>query len=148
MPAYETRLKVRFSQVDYAGIMFYPRFFENFHAVFEDMFTEHLGVPYTHVLRDRRLGFPTVSISTDFRRPFRFGEDMLLKLDVVKLGNTSITFRYRGFHEGAAEASVEARGTVVVLDLDTFETIAIPDDIREVLQGLAAEDLAPSPRAP
>ncbi len=141
MPAYETRLKVRFSQVDYAGIMFYPRFFENFHAVFEDMFTDRLGVPYTHVLRDRRIGFPTVSISTDFRKPFRFGEDMALKLDVVKLGNTSITFRYRGFHEGQAEASVEAHGTVVVLDLDSFETMPIPDDIRAVLEGLRAEDV-------
>ena len=41
MAAYETTLPVRFGQVDYAGIMFYPRFFENFHAVFVDMFGKY-----------------------------------------------------------------------------------------------------------
>ena len=82
MGAYETTLPVRFGQVDYAGIMFYPRFFENFHAVFEDMFSDRLGVPYMSILKDRRIGFPTVHIETDFVKPFRFGEHLgLITLD-------------------------------------------------------------------
>ncbi|MCB9898778.1 MAG: acyl-CoA thioesterase [Planctomycetes bacterium] len=143
MAAYETVLPVRFGQVDYAGIMFYPRFFENFHAVFEDMFGERLGVPYMSILTDRCLGFPTVSITTDFRRPFRFGEPMRLRLDVVALGRSSITFRYRGFNGDEQTPSVEARGTVVVIDLDTFETLPIPDDIRAVCEDLRADEGVP-----
>src|SRR5262249_39487794 len=69
MPAFEVTLPVRFGQVDYAGIMYYPRFFDNFHTVFEDMFTTRLGVPYMSILRDRRIGFPMVHMETDFRRP-------------------------------------------------------------------------------
>jgi len=138
MPAYEVTLPVRFGQVDYAGIMFYPRFFENFHTVFEDMFSRKLGVPYVSILKDRRIGFPTVRIETDFRRPFRFGEPMRLVLDVARLGRSSITFRYRGFNGGEAEPSVEALGTVVVIDLDSFETLEIPPDIRAVLEDLRA----------
>ena len=102
MGTHEVVLPVRFGQVDYAGIMFYPRFFENFHTVFEDMFSERLGVPYDSILRDRRIGFPTVRIETDFRKPFRFGEPMRLALDVLKLGRSSITFRYRGFNGDGA----------------------------------------------
>lgn len=141
MGSYETRLKVRFGQVDYAGIMYYPRFFENFHAVFEDMFTERLGVPYTDLLKVRRIGFPTVHIETDFSKPFRFGETMRLVLDVVKLGRTSIVFRYRGYNVDDPDdaPSVEARGTVVTLDLDSFETLEIPADIRAVLEDLTAD---------
>lgn len=137
---HEVVLPVRFGQVDYAGIMFYPRFFENFHTVFEDMFSERLGVPYDSILRDRRIGFPTVRIETDFRKPFRFGEPMRLALDVLKLGRSSITFRYRGFNGDADEPSVEAVGTVVVLHLDRFETLPIPDDIRGALEGLLVGD--------
>lgn len=136
MAAYETVLPVRFGQVDYAGIMFYPRFFENFHTVFEDMFSARLGTPYMSILKDRRLGFPTVHIETDFRRPFRFGEPMRLLLDVVRIGRSSTTFRYRGFNGDEDTPSVEARGTVVVIDLDTFETLEIPPDIRAVLEDL------------
>jgi 4-hydroxybenzoyl-CoA thioesterase len=135
---YEITLPVRFSQVDYAGIMFYPRFFENFHTVFEDMFSAKLGVPYMSILKDRRIGFPTVRIETDFRRPFRFGEPMRLVLDVVKSGRSSITFRYRGYNGSEPEPSVEAIGTVVVIDLDTFEALPIPEDIQAVLDDLAA----------
>lgn len=140
MGTHEVVLPVRFGQVDYAGIMFYPRFFENFHTVFEDMFSARMGVPYDSILRDRRIGFPTVRIETDFRRPFRFGEPMRLVLDVLKLGNSSITFRYRGFNGDEAEPSVQAIGTVVVLHLDRFETLPIPDDIRAVLAELIVED--------
>jgi len=136
--AFETTLPVRFGQVDYAGIMFYPRFFDNFHAAFEDMFGERLGVPYMSILTDRRIGFPTVSISTDFKKPFRFGEPMRLVVDVLRIGTSSATLRYRGFDGDSDEVSVEAHGTIVVIDLDTFETMPIPDDIRAVLEDLAA----------
>ena len=137
MSAYETTLTVRFGQVDYAGIMFYPRFFDNFHAVFEDMFGERLGVPYMSILKDRRIGFPTVHIETDFRRPFRFGEPMRLVLDVQHIGRSSIGFRYRGFNGDDDEPSVQAIATVVTIDLDTFNTLEIPPDIRAVLEDLS-----------
>lgn len=138
MGAYEVTLPVRFGQVDYAGIMYYPRFFENFHTVFEDMFSKRLGVPYMSILKDRRIGFPTVRIETDFSRPFRFGEPMRLQIDVMRIGRSSITFRYRGFNGDSPEVSVEALGTVVVIHLDTFKTLEIPPDIRAVLEDLRA----------
>jgi len=136
MAAFETVMPVRFGQVDYAGIMYYPRFFDNFHAVFEDMFGERLGVPYMSLLRERRVGFPTVHIETDFRKAFRFGEPMRLRISVEHIGTSSIHFRYRGFHGDATEPSVEARAVVVVLDLDSFEKLPIPPDILAVLEGL------------
>lgn len=136
MPAYEVVLPVRFGQVDYAGIMFYPRFFDNFHAVFEDMFGALLGVPYMSILKDRRLGFPTVTISTEFRRPFRFGEPMRLRITCTRLGRSSIEFLYRGYNGGEAEPSVEARGTVVTVDLDTLQPVETPPDIRAALATL------------
>jgi 4-hydroxybenzoyl-CoA thioesterase len=78
-----------------------------------------------------------VHIETDFRRPFRFGEPMRLRLSVTRIGRSSITFRYRGHAGDDSEASVEAVATVVTIDLDSFESIEIPADIRAVLEGLS-----------
>ena len=136
MAAFETVIPVRFGDVDYAGIMYYPRFFQNFHAVFEDMFGARLGVPYMSILKDRRIGFPMVKISTDFRRPFRFGEPMRLRIECTRIGNSSVDFLYRGFNGQAAEPSVEAKATVVTVNLDTLQPIAIPPDILAVLRDL------------
>ena len=63
---------------------------------------------------------------------------MRLVLDVTRIGGSSVDFRYRGFHGDADEPSVTAKGTVVVIHLDTFETLPIPDDILAVLRDLQA----------
>jgi 4-hydroxybenzoyl-CoA thioesterase len=136
MPAFETVIPVRFGHVDYAGIMFYPRFFDNFHAVFEDMFGKRLGVPYMSILKDRRIGFPTVRIDTQFHKPFRFGEPMRLRIACTRVGRSSIEFHYRAFNGDEREPSAEARGTVVTVNLDTLAPIDIPPDIRAVLADL------------
>lgn len=136
MAAFETVIPVRFGDVDYAGIMYYPRFFQNFHAVFEDMFGARLGVPYMSILKERRIGFPMVKIATDFRQPFRFGDPMRLRIECTRIGNSSIDFLYRGFNGKAAEPSVEAKATVVTVNLDTLAPIPIPPDILGVLRDL------------
>jgi 4-hydroxybenzoyl-CoA thioesterase len=136
MAAYETVIPVRFGHVDYAGIMYYPRFFDNFHAVFEDMFGDRLGVSYMAILKDRRIGFPMVKIETEFRKPFRFGEPMRLRLTCTRVGRSSIDFHYRGFNGAETEPSVEARSTVVTVNLDTLVAIETPPDIRAVLRDL------------
>jgi 4-hydroxybenzoyl-CoA thioesterase len=134
--AFELTLPVRFGQVDSAGIMFYPRFFENFHAVFEDMFGARLGRPYVTILTERRLGLPMVHLETDFLKPFRFGDPMRLVLDVTRIGRTSVTFRYRAFNGAQPEPSVQALGTVALIDLDSFAAVPFPPDILAVLRDL------------
>lgn len=141
MGGYEATYPVRFGQVDAAGIMFYPRFFERFHAVFEDMFTELLGVPYMALLTERRIGFPTVSIETTFDRPFRFGDPMRLVIDVLDVGRTSIRFRYRAYNGDEATPSAFARATVVVVAMDTLAPLPVPDDVRAVLDAIRADDV-------
>ena len=136
MPAFETVIPVRFGHVDYAGIMYYPRFFDNFHAVFEDMFSKRLGLPYMSILQDRRIGFPMVKIETEFKKPFRFGEPMRLRIECTRVGRSSIDFLYRGFNGQEAEPSVEARATVVTVNLDSLAPIEIPPDILAVLRAL------------
>ena len=136
MAAFETVIPVRFGDVDYAGIMYYPRFFQNFHAVFEDMFGQRLGVPYMSILKERRIGFPMVKIETEFRKPFRFGDPMRLRIACTRVGKSSIDFVYHGHNGAEKEPSVEARATVVTVNLDTLAPIAIPPDILAVLRAL------------
>ena len=136
MAAFETVIPVRFGHVDYAGIMYYPQFFRNFHAVFEDMFGDRLGVPYMSILKERRIGFPMVKIATEFRKPFRFGEPMRLRISCTRVGKSSIDFLYRAHNGAQAEPSTEARATVVTVNLDTLAPIEIPPDILAVLRAL------------
>ena len=60
MASYVTNLKVRFGDIDHAGIVYYPRISNYFHVAFEEFFSDRVGLPYHELLDERRLGFPAV----------------------------------------------------------------------------------------
>src|SRR5262249_15155860 len=92
---YVQRITVRFNEVDYARIVYYPRLFSYCHWVFEDFFGRELGIPYAEVLTKRRVGFPVVSAKADFRSPLRFGDICRVEMEAAQIGRKSLTTRYR-----------------------------------------------------
>lgn len=91
MPKFRRVHKLRFSQTDYAGIMFYPRYFELLNAVVEDWFAEELGAPFHELLDKSKIATPLAVIETEFRAPFRLGDQLAFELSVDRLGAKSVT---------------------------------------------------------
>ena len=130
---------VRFSDVDHAGIVYFPRFFHMFHTAFEELWRARLGArAYVDLLDRDRIGFPAVHADCDFKAPLRFGDTAEIELSVVRLGGTSITFRYRIYRGGDAERPLCAEGRVVcaVVDLARFVSVAIPERVLALLADL------------
>jgi 4-hydroxybenzoyl-CoA thioesterase len=135
--AFRTSIPVRFGDVDHAGIVYYPRYFIYYHEAFEDFFN-HNGHPYNEVLDRRRIGFPTVHIETDYSAPLRYGDALDLELTVSRVGTKSATFRYTGYrHRDGVQACV-ADITVACVNLDSFEAMPFPDDLRALFARIAA----------
>lgn len=128
--AYESRLVVRFDDVDYAQIVYFPRIFGYCHWVFEDFFRSEVGVPYAEMLRDRRIGYPTVHAESDFKAPMRFGDPIRLVMDTLKLGTRSITNRYRLYHETKRTLCAEIQLVTVAISMDSYQSVEIPEDVR------------------
>jgi len=131
---------VRFSDIDHAGIVYYPRFFHLFHLAFEELWRERLGPrAYAQLLDTDRVGFPAVKADCEFVAPLRFGDTAEIEIAVTRFGDTSITFRY-DVHRAADDRPkiLCARGHVVcaVVDLARFVAIAIPERIRALLADL------------
>ena len=68
---------IRFGEIDQAGIVYYPRFFNYYHQTFEDWFEYELGVSYAKVLKEERMGFPIVKIHSEFFKPLHFGDKIV-----------------------------------------------------------------------
>ncbi len=131
---FKKQIKVRFSDTDPAGVMYFPRFLDSFHGVFEDWFDEDLKMPYRWMLEDTRVGFPTVSVDVDYRGPFRFGETMEVELSVTEVGDRSFACTYRARLSGADRVLVRAVMTVATVDLDKFQSVPIPNKLRQALE--------------
>ncbi|MCU0724946.1 MAG: acyl-CoA thioesterase [Planctomycetes bacterium] len=140
MGAYETVVKVRFGDIDHAGIVFYPRISEYFHVTFEEFFADRVRLPYHELFDIRRLGLPTVRTEIDYRESLRFGDVARVEFGVLGLGRCSVTTRYRIRKKPAGPVCVDARVTVVCVDMETFRPVPVPDDLREVFLAHRVED--------
>ncbi len=129
---YRARIPVRFSEIDRAGIVYYPRFFHYFHIAFEEFFADHVGVPYHEMIDGRRLGFPTVHVECDYRVPLAFGDVLRVEVSVARVGSSSVDFRYRIRRGRSARVAAEAVVTVVCVDMDTFRPMPVPAFCRRV----------------
>jgi len=124
--AYRSLQKIRFGDIDHAGIVYYPRFLHYFHVALEEFFGQALGIDYPILIDEHRIGLPTVHLETDFRRPLRYGDQIDVEVTVLKIGKSSITFGYRVFKPGEEEVLIEGHNVAVCLDMDTFKKRDVP----------------------
>lgn len=128
---FEREQLIRFSHCDPAAIVFFPRYFVMFNNLVEDWFDDGLKLGYAHVVNERRIGLPTVSIRCDFQRPSRMGERVHLNLAVDRLGRSSISLALECRH--GDEVRLRAQQVIVTQSLDSGRAIEIPPDIRAAL---------------
>lgn len=102
--------KIRFQHIDYAGIVFYPRFFEMLNCLVEDWFEEALNRPFSKMHETN--GIPTVDLKVQFKNPARLGEILTKKLWVKNLGGASILCGFQ-FENEQGKTVLEGEVTLV-----------------------------------
>jgi 4-hydroxybenzoyl-CoA thioesterase len=108
--AFTKQEKIRFKHVDYAGIVFYPRFLEMLNDLVEDWFEEALERPFSKMHETN--GIPTVDLKVQFKKPARLGEVLTKKLWVMHLGEASVTCGFR-FEDENGKTCLEGEVTLV-----------------------------------
>lgn len=133
--AFEMRTRVRFADVDPAGIVFYPRYFEMLNAAVEDWFASDLGMDFATLHLRRRIGVPTVRLECDFLAPCGLGDLLTVTITPTHVGRSSCAVAYR--ISGGGTDRVRAAATLVCMDLDSQKSMPWPEPLRARLaQGL------------
>ncbi|MES2412074.1 MAG: acyl-CoA thioesterase [Bacteroidota bacterium] len=124
--------KIRFKHVDYAGIVFYPRFLEMLNDLVEDWFEEALDRPFSKIHETN--GIPTVDLKVQFKKAARLGEILTKKLWVINLGGASVNCGFR-FEDENGKTCLEGEVTLVNVaiadDRNNIKAEAFNDDIKE-----------------
>ena len=108
--------KIRFKHVDYAGIVFYPRFLEMLNDLVEDWFEEALDRPFSKIHETN--GIPTVDLKVQFKKAARLGETLTKKLWVIHLGGASVNCGFR-FEDEQGKTCLEGEVTLVNVAFNT-----------------------------
>ncbi|MBD1226870.1 acyl-CoA thioesterase [Xenorhabdus griffiniae] len=120
--------KIRFSECDPAGIVFYPQYFVMFNNLLEDWFDELTPMGYANYIAKHRFGLPTVHLEAEFKAISRMGDQVWLELNVEKIGKKSLTLIQRCVSK-EGELRMNVTQTYVTTSLDTHQAIPIPDEI-------------------
>ncbi|HET6203153.1 MAG TPA: thioesterase family protein [Planctomycetota bacterium] len=136
--AFRTTVKVRFGDVDRAGIAYYPRIFDFFHVAFEEFWDRYIGISYAKVVTEEHLGFPLIDAHAEFRAPLRYGDELTVSVFLKRVGGTSATWGYR-IDSPRGERCCDAELTTVCVDMRTWAKRPVPDAYRKKFEACRAE---------
>jgi len=131
---YKTDIKVRFNHVDFAGIVFYPRYFEMFNQVIEQWWDEVLGVDFRALKDDFNAGVPAAHIDVDFTLPSYLSDVLNFSLEVKRLGESSFDLVLEAVCEG--ELRLRANLTLVYIvnnGSGNYSASEIPPNIKQLM---------------
>ncbi len=128
---FETLRRVRFSDCDPAGIVFFAQYLVMLNGVIEQWFDEALGIPYAGLIGARRTGLPTVRLELDFTAISHHGDDLVWSLAIERLGRSSLTLTVQV--RAGDELRMAARQVLVCTSLATHRPQPLPDDVRAAL---------------
>ena len=127
---FTTHIKVRFADVDAAGLVYYPVLFHYCHVAMEEFFAARCPAPYDRLMADERIGFPTVNARAEFFAPLLYGDAVEVEVFVSSVGRSSATFEYRLRRASDHTLCASATLVQVAMNLDTRRAVPIPESLR------------------
>jgi len=125
--------RIRFSECDPAGIVFYPQYFVMFNDLLEAWVDQLLPeVGFAGYIGTLRQGMPTVRLEADFRAISRMGDPVTLSLDLERLGEKSLTLAL-ACTGAEGDVRMQVRQVLVTTSLVTHQAIPVPEALRRAL---------------
>jgi tol-pal system-associated acyl-CoA thioesterase len=125
------RERVRWSDVDAAGIVCYGSFLRFFELAESEMFRA-AGLPHA-VLDAEGIWLVRRRVECDFLRPARLDDELESRVAVESMGRTSLSLHFEIRGAGGEEVAVHSRYTLVAVDRATMRPVALPESVRAAL---------------
>ena len=139
---FTTEIRVRLSETDAVGIVFFGSFSVYFDVGRMD-YLQNLGLQRMSGAVADLIPGAVVGQTAAFHRPARYNDVLVVHVRIARIGRTSYTFHYLVTHKRSRELVATGSLSLVWLS-DAFEPIAVPEAFREVVQGFEGEGLVES----
>ena len=135
MAAFEYRLRVRFQHTDPAGIVFFANILVYCHEAYEE-FLRASGMPLEEFIGKREHSLPLGHAEATFKRPFRVGQLVTVRLKVGRIGDRSFRLEYDLFGQGGEHLATAATVHICV-ESGSGQSSPIPPQLRALLEKYA-----------
>lgn len=125
--------RIRFSECDPAGIVFYPQYFVMFNDLLEQWIDALLPNGFSALITQQKIGLPTVSLNANFRSISQMGDDVILSIAVIKIGSRSLQLRLQCVGKDGV-LRMEVQQVIVTTSLVSHRAIEVPAFLRTPMQ--------------
>ena len=127
---------VRWSDVDFAGIIFYGAYVRFFEIAETELFRE-AGAPYGDVFERFDMWLPRVHLECDFTYPARLDDRLRVAAYFTRFGKTSITINFDVAIAGTEHFGAVGHEVLVCTDRTALRPRTLPAELREILSPFA-----------
>ena len=127
----ETKLRVRYSETDQMGIVYYGNYAQYLEQGRTD-WLRSLGLTYKF-MEEHQVMLPVINLNIDYKKPAKYDDLLTIKTSLLEIPSVKIKFYYEIYNQHD-ELLVTATTYLVFLDSITRKLIKAPDYLLEKLR--------------
>jgi YbgC/YbaW family acyl-CoA thioester hydrolase len=124
--------RVRWGDVDAASIIFYGAYIRFFEFAETELFRA-VGLPYSVMFDELDIWLPRVHLECDFHHAAKLDDLLEVSVYIGSFGNKSMHLNFEVRRKGEDLLIATAHFVLAAVRRDTFETVLIPDELRQRL---------------
>ena len=124
--------RVRWGDVDAARIIFYGAYIRFFEFAETELFRA-VGLPYSVMFDELDVWLPRAHLECDFRSAAQLDDLLEVSVYVGRIGTKSLRLNFEVRRKGETKLIAEAHFVLVSVRRDTFETVPVPDELKQRL---------------
>lgn len=131
---FQTEVTVHWSDVDLAGVVYFPHFFRYF-SIAETEFYRSNGLSMVELEESLDIHLPRVDARCRYLMPARFGDRLCIIMEIEHIGSKTVKYLF----EARRGNDVIAQGHLVIATVSRadFKAIPLPGLLREFLRPYA-----------
>jgi acyl-CoA thioester hydrolase len=135
MAAFVLEQRVVWSDVDLAGIVYFPRFFTYFENAELEWVRSH-GLSYEGFLEEMGVWMPRVACHGNFRAPAKLAELLSIEMRLDRLGTTSFTLGFDALRLPERTPVADGQVVIATVDRESFRPTPVPEKLARLLSAL------------
>ena len=127
----EIKLRVRYSDTDQMGYVYYGRYASYYEVARVELF-RNLGFSYKK-LEEEGIGMPVIDMETKYLLPIKYDEEITIRTRIEKLPSSRIIFHYEILNQNNDLANT-AKTTLTFINLLNKKPVRTPKELLDLIK--------------
>ena len=127
----EIKLRVRYSDTDQMGYVYYGRYASFYEVARVELFRS-LGFSYKK-LEEEGIGMPVSDMDTKYILPIKYDEQIKINTTIENLPSSRISFKYEVYNQNNELANT-AKTTLTFINLTNKKPVRMPAELLDIIK--------------